>query len=381
MTDNGTRPEKPTRDAAIDAEAQAWLAHLYSGEDGGTTHAAFRTWLNADSRHRAAFQQAHDLWQSLTAVPAVEDVLDAGMEDPGSTTLEGGAGHGLPERLPEGLPEGLSEDPAEGLSAPRAKRRPRRSLATAIAAVAAVIAVFVIGAVFIPDPFQGPAARALHATAVGEIRTVALPDGSRATLGADSALEIVFSGRERAVTLTRGRAFFDVAPDPRRLFRVTAGRTRVSVIGTEFEVAKRPGTVSVAVREGRVAVAPRAAGPGTGAVPALELAAGQKVVASLSGTLGKTAPFDAAAGLAWRDGHLSYTNARLGDVIADFNRHRDDRISLGDPRLGDPRLGDRVVTVAGSAAQIDQMLAGIAASEGLRLEKTPSGWVLSATAD
>ena len=342
MNDNGARNGGSARNQAIEAEAQAWLVRLYSGEDADAARASFRAWLNEDDRHRAAFQRVHDLWQSLTKTETVE----------------------------AGLPEPAEESPAqETAAAPpfgRQAERARRTVPVFAAAAAAVVA-FIAALVFGLIPAQHERAR--YATAIGETRIVDLPDGSRLTLGAETTLEVVFSRTDRSVALARGRAFFDVAPDPRRTFRVTAGETRVAVVGTEFEVAKRRDNISVSVREGVVAVRARR---GEDAPPDRELGAGQKVVASLSGELGRTLAFDSGESLAWRQGHLSYTNARLGDVIADFNRYRADKSSFADRELE-----DLVVTVAGDAGQIDQMLAGIAALEGLALREAPSGPVLS----
>jgi transmembrane sensor len=45
-----------------------------------------------------------------------------------------------------------------------------------------------------------------YATAIGEVRTLALPDGSSIVLDTHSAVEIHFDGENRKVTLIRGRA-------------------------------------------------------------------------------------------------------------------------------------------------------------------------------
>ena len=345
MNDNETQTGKTPREGAVDAQAQAWLSYLYSGDDAEEGRASFRKWLNESERNRAAFQKAHDLWQSLTKTQGIEAGLPAQAEDAGAYS--------------------------------RNDKGARRFLSAFAMAGAAAAALALIVGVPALNPFHATGERAVYATATGQTRMVVLPDGSRATLGAETTLEIVFSSKERAVALAGGRAFFEVEPDPQAVFRVTAGETRVSVIGTQFEVAKRRDNISVSVREGRVAVGARAPrGAVSGPAGEMELYAGQRVVASLAGALGETVAFDPEKYLAWRDGHLSYTNARLGDVIADFNRRRADKILFADPALE-----DIIVTVAGDAAQIDQMLAGIAASEGLALERTPSGPVLSGNAD
>ena len=76
------------------------------------------------------------------------------------------------------------------------------------------------------------------ATAVGENRTVPLPDGSRITVGGYSRVEVSFSDSERRVELARGEALFKVAKDPTRPFVVHAGRARV-VATTPLTVTTR----------------------------------------------------------------------------------------------------------------------------------------------
>ena len=64
-----------------------------------------------------------------------------------------------------------------------------------------------------------------------------LPDGSRVWLNAASSIRYptAFTGKERSVDIT-GEAYFEVARDPGRPFRVRAGETRVDVLGTHFNI-------------------------------------------------------------------------------------------------------------------------------------------------
>lgn len=75
------------------------------------------------------------------------------------------------------------------------------------------------------------------ATPRGGIYQLSLPDGSHITLNAGSSLTFptVFSGPSREVVLT-GEAFFEVAEDTLRPFRVKAGETVVEAIGTSFNI-------------------------------------------------------------------------------------------------------------------------------------------------
>src|SRR3546814_14166765 len=73
----------------------------------------------------------------------------------------------------------------------------------------------------------------------GEIRTVALEDGSRVTLDTDTILHIAYSPTERGLKLERGRARFDVSYDASRPFVVFAGGGSITAHGTVFDVAVR----------------------------------------------------------------------------------------------------------------------------------------------
>ena len=92
-------------------------------------------------------------------------------------------------------------------------------------------------------------------TAVGEQRTVTLPDGSSVELNTASQVAIRYTARTRAVQLTRGEAHFTVASDRSRPFSVHAAGRVVTAVGTAFTVQLRRDAVEVTVAEGRVRLA------------------------------------------------------------------------------------------------------------------------------
>jgi transmembrane sensor len=130
--------------------------------------------------------------------------------------------------------------------APR-PRRGRRLLAAATLAVAACLAI-----VAAPAALLRLQADAVTATA--ELRTLNLEDGSQVRLAPRSAIGVDFSQNERRVRLLQGEAFFDVTPDARRPFRVSANDVVATVLGTAFEVAMQDDGAAVAVRHGLVRV-------------------------------------------------------------------------------------------------------------------------------
>src|SRR6185436_10113257 len=93
-------------------------------------------------------------------------------------------------------------------------------------------------------------------TEVGEVRRIALADGTALTLDTDSRVDVRLTSSWRTVDLVRGRAHFDVAADRTRPFVVRAEGRTVTALGTAFDVAHEPGGVTVLLVEGRVAVQP-----------------------------------------------------------------------------------------------------------------------------
>lgn len=153
------------------------------------------------------------------------------------------------------------------------------------------------------------------ATTAGQLRTLDLVDGTRATLGAGSRLMLdeQFSKTDRRVRV-EGSVFFQVAHDPARPFRVSARGAETTVLGTEFSVrayADDP-AVEVVVKSGRVAFGP-AAGPSTVLRP------DQQARLTDDGRLGVVA-VDAERYLSWTTGRLEFNDVPLSDVIHELNR-------------------------------------------------------------
>lgn len=83
-----------------------------------------------------------------------------------------------------------------------------------------------------------------------------LTDGSIIVLNKRSLLRYPekFSGTQRQVWLTKGEAFFTVAPDPERPFIIHTGSTTIKAAGSSFNVKNRKGSITVIVQTGTVQV-------------------------------------------------------------------------------------------------------------------------------
>lgn len=342
MTDGGTSEMDPAVQArrdAIDVEAREWLTHLYAGEITEQVEAGFRAWLAQSPDHRTAFQELNDLWTSLDRVPEIEQGLLEGSANASqvATPFPGGLRSGWRRVLRRAAKAGI----AVGLVA-------------GIAAMATLVTLHVARRA---DERQ-------FATALGEVRTLGLTDGSQLVMRADTAIVTSMSEEERSVIIERGGAYFDVTKDENRPFVVSAAGVDVRVHGTAFDVLKGPSSVTVSVTHGRVAVSDVTNDSGAHTV---ELTGGQQVTVEADGTFGAVTEFDPQRVLGWRDGRLSYFNARLEDIIADINRYRTAKIGIEDEALKDLRI-----TTMFRVEHTDQMLAGIEATEPVTIVRSSS---------
>ncbi|MGN8000210.1 FecR family protein [Sphingomonas sp. 22176] len=179
-------------------------------------------------------------------------------------------------------------------------------------------------------------------TAVGERRLIALADGSRLSLDADSAVTVAYSNERRSLTLERGRARFKVAKDPLRPFAVRSGPDLVVATGTEFSVEKLRGETRVALFEGHVAVMRET---GRGRENAMVVAAGGEVPADRALVPGSELRLPMAAGggsvrqipaeQGWESGQLSFEREALGVAAERMNRYATARRIEVAPDLAD----------------------------------------------
>lgn len=88
------------------------------------------------------------------------------------------------------------------------------------------------------------------------VLTVDLPDGSRVFLNEGAGLDYDASFPEQREVSLRGEGYFDVMSDPKRPFRVNAGKVIVTVLGTSFNVKEEveSNEVEVFVESGSVEV-------------------------------------------------------------------------------------------------------------------------------
>ena len=130
----------------------------------------------------------------------------------------------------------------------------------AVSAVAAAIAIFLIAGLSMYVISDLSRDRVMADASFGNVAgktVVTLPDGSEVWLrnGARVNYGNDFGRKTRSVSLS-GEAFFDVAKDPSRPFRVSVSGLGVEVLGTSFDIRDCPDRVEVSLVEGTVRLVP-----------------------------------------------------------------------------------------------------------------------------
>lgn len=276
-------------DNRIIDEAVAWHAAIARDDmdwDG------FTLWLEADARHRAAYDE-------VALADALIDEHRAALH------------------------------PMEELAPTKASSFTRRNwLRWGGAAIAASLAALLaLPQIMGPDP--------VNYTTGSVSRRIALDDGSFVLLAPHSHLTV--EGRKQEHIALKGGAWFDIRHNSERPLTVEAGGATISDIGTRFDVQATYGRLRVEVGQGEVSVS------------------SQTLSAPIRLIEGRALLYDAKAGSAlvhnlaadrigeWREGRLSYDSAPLELVAADLTRYAGVEVSVAHALRGRQFSGTLIV--------------------------------------
>jgi transmembrane sensor len=278
-------------DARRDAAA-AWVVRLESGDLSESESIAFDGWLAVGPENASAFDAALSVSQAYGANGAE-------------------------------IAAALDRQALARRRAPRPQVGRRAFVAGgAVAAAAAVAAV-------VGPQLLSPSSALAYQTTRGERRTIRLEDGSIIDINAGTKLTVAFTRDGRHVTLDEGQAVFDVAHDPRRPFLIAAGDRTVRVVGTQFDVRRRDGRLSVTVARGAVEVRPSDGATGK----AYRLHPGQRLDHVEGAQVAQVAATNPEDVLGWRSGRLVYRGQPLAEVVADLNQQFSTPIRIADEQL------------------------------------------------
>lgn len=300
----------------LEQEAAAWIAKIdkYSDPDAreidvdafAERDEGFASWLQSSPSHRVALLRLTSVWQRTHRLRALRS----------------------------------SQRETIGLQPMQLKVKSLLSNKGIIGfAVAASIALaFILGNVAL---FDKAAPYKAFETVKGGLELVPLADGSKISLNSDTKLSAGITTTERIVILERGEAFFDIAPDDQKPFKIIAGTQVIKVIGTKFAVHRRPLGVEVIVEEGEVQVS--TLNTPQDDVPTRLIAGDIAKTESKNGSLlvEKKDRLSLERELSWRQGYLSFDQTSLSDAAFEFNRYNKLELAINDPEVAAIQISGR----------------------------------------
>lgn len=344
----------------LEAEAGAWLIRL----DGDTPladaeKAALRDWLARSPAHADELRDLARLWGRMNILTELAVPLE-------------------------------SQQPAQTASRPTVK--PRKFLPFTLPAAGALAAMLlaVVAATFWFNDAAIDRDNGLHATVVGEQKSLTLPDGSVVLLNTNTQVRVDYSQQFRDIRLLQGEAHFTVAKDAEHPFRVYAGSGRIQAVGTAFAVYLRDKDVNVTVTEGKVSLAVHADSlePGAGLIGndfAL-LEAGQSTVISAQAndeaqlqsaaeSIHTITPPEMERQLSWRQGLLTFNGEPLEQVVTEISRYTNLSIQIDDPAIKAIKIGGQF-----QVGETEALLNSLEANFALRVTRLDNDRVLLTSA-
>lgn len=293
----------------ISHRASAWFALMQGGSPSAAEQAELAAWLDADPRHAEAYAQLEHLWAASAQLPSLN-------------------------------------------AAPAAAHLSRRRF-VGMGIAASAVAVSACASMLWLNDMGLPFADVR--SAVGERRTVSLPDGSTVDLAGHTALNVDFSPTRRAVELLHGEAYFTVLPAAAGEFTVNSRSGQVVAAEGEFCLSCDDASTLLTVSRKTVRVIT--------ANQQIDLAEGL----SLRFSSDRTGPIqhaELAQVLAWRSGRLVFFDKPLFTVIDELQRWREGRIFIMDKQLASRR-----VSLILNLNKPEQMLDAITKALAVRVDR------------
>lgn len=276
----------------IERRAAEWVARSDRGLDGDAA-TELQDWLAGDRRRRGALLKAEAAWM----------LLDRGR------VLSGSSAIARRSFVVDGLKSRVFQ------------------WAAGLAATAALVALAVT--------LSSLSSSEAYRTNIGEVRRIALSDGSLAEINTASRLAVSMVQTRRVVALEEGEAWFQVASDATRPFIVEAGKVRVQALGTAFCVRRRPSGAEVVVTEGAVQTWTVGSEEST-----LRLDAGSRAIVDTrhSPVALPQATAQIERSLAWRSGQIALQGETLREAAAEFNRYNTRKLIVEDEAMAREQL-------------------------------------------
>ncbi|MCH4248938.1 MAG: FecR domain-containing protein [Acinetobacter populi] len=181
-----------------------------------------------------------------------------------------------------------------------------------------------------------------YRTGIAESRNLTLPDGSKITLSAKSAIKLDYSTHERRIHLIQGDIYIDVAKDKTRPLVVQTAQADFQALGTQFIVNRYPtrSTLSMLHSEVKVSLnndlSQQAKPSQTQQSQVIRM--GEQIQVNQHG-LGKVEHINpASVKIAWQQHQILANDLPLSDLLSRLNAYYDSYIIFDQEGLSDIKV-------------------------------------------
>jgi transmembrane sensor len=321
----------------------ALLIKKWKGDISEAETIELAQWLSQKPENQQLADQTHKAWQTAEHYELPFD-LD---EEEGFNQVLGKIG--------------IADTPPQYSEPKEAKivTMPRRNYLQWWAAAASVTLLAVAGWWFLGKNIG------VEKTLVADVaqKEVTLADGTKIWLNVGSKLTYpeTFTAAERPVKL-EGEAFFEVAKDAKRPFQIATNTTKVTVLGTAFNVRAfdNEPTVEVAVREGKVRFENN-----TGGGQKMELVAQERGIFDKQKDIIEKTKDENLNASAWQRKKLIFNNLQLFKIAKDVEDFYKIKVEISDIKMQNCSFTGRFDT----QRKPEQLLNDIAQVLKMTLEK------------
>lgn len=321
-------------------QAAEWYLDQREGLDAAQ-RARFLAWLRQSPLHVAEYLGMARLHGDLNGAASLDPLDIAGLTELAATERAVVPLRPLMPRAPSTIP---------------ARRTGTPWWQQALAAVAVAL---IGGAAFLHDT---PAPMDVYASA-GEVRQLALDDGTLLQLDRGSAVAVQYDNKQRRFALLRGGALFDVGKDSVRPLRVSVGEQVLEDVGTVFDAHRTADGASVAVISGEVRIWPGE--PSSARTEALaDLHAGQYAEVSSGRLAALERRADLTQRTAWLPADIHFEHSTVAEVARRFDAYGGKPLRIDDPALAATRISGRF-----HARDPDAFVAYLGTLPGVRVQR------------
>jgi transmembrane sensor len=170
----------------------------------------------------------------------------------------------------------------------------------------------------------------------GQRLDINLPDGSHIKLDAGSELRFPAEFADTREVYLTGEAYFEVAHDAERPFKVHANHAMIRVLGTKFNIRawQENPVVAVTVSEGSVSLNNRDQAYQKGVI----IPKGYYSSLAEEGTPATPTPVEVATNLGWMHNEIHFKDASVKEVLAQLKRWYDFTFDIDDPAILEQRI-------------------------------------------